>query len=64
MVSFVSRLLYTASKHCMSAPRSRTQGGCNFRDQGYTMTALDLFLSLIFMLLIVIWIFGRYQREE
>jgi len=31
---------------------------------GHTMTALELFLALILMLLIVIWIFGRYQREE
>jgi len=28
------------------------------------MTALKLFLALIFMLLILIWILGRYQPEE
>jgi hypothetical protein len=74
MVSFVSRPLYTASNHCMSqgAPCLRT-GGAPFRDDmidaatnvtGHTMTALELFVALIFMFLIVLWIFGRYQREE
>jgi hypothetical protein len=29
-----------------------------------TMTALELFLALILMLLIVIWILGRWQRRE
>jgi hypothetical protein len=74
MVSFVSGLLYAASKHCMSARAVLAHGGgAPFRGNmidavtnvtGHTMTALELFIALILLLVVMIWIFGRWQREE